>query len=180
MLVDDEPRILSGLRRALRGERFEVVTATSGAEALSKMAIEPVDAVVSDHDMPGMTGTEFLTKVCETYPSTVRFILTGKATLDMAIKAVNEGQVHRFLNKPCNTVDLAVTIRQALQQKALMEEAKRLLAEVRRQRFVIDQVEKDNPGLTEVNRDQDGVIVMDNIQDDMESLLAEINSCMAE
>lgn len=99
--VDDEPRILKGLRRRI-GRDYDVSTAESGAEALALMKEEePFQVVVSDMRMPGMTGAQFLAQVRTEYPDTVRILLTGQSDLNDAIAAVNEGNIFRFLSKPC-------------------------------------------------------------------------------
>ena len=161
LLVDDEPNILTALKRALRKEPYEVITAGSAKEALALLDECYVDVIVSDHDMPGMNGTQFLSMVSKSYPEIVRFILTGKATLDMAIEAINEGAISRFLTKPCNEVDLAVTIRQALQQKDLMAGARRLLRKVKQQSAFLELLERESPGITQVDRDARGNIIID-------------------
>jgi DNA-binding NtrC family response regulator len=79
-----------------------------------------VDVVVADHDMPVMRGTTFLAKVRQEFPDTIRMMLTGKPTLEVAIQAINEGAIHRFFTKPCRHVDLIITLRQALQQHDLL------------------------------------------------------------
>ena len=119
LFVDDEPKVIAGLKRAMRKEPYEIITANSACEALDIMDSTAIDVVISDEMMPGMSGSEFITKICQDYPDTIRMILTGHASLDMAIKAINEGEIYRFFTKPCNEVDLAVTIRHALEQKRL-------------------------------------------------------------
>jgi len=176
LLVDDDRNLLEGLRRALRKEPYEIRTAESADAALHILDTEPVSVVVSDQDMPNMTGTELLAKVRERYPDTIRFMLTGKATLDVAIKAINDGAISRFLTKPCNHVDLAVTIRQALQQKELMEEATRLLRVSKRQSAVLEGLEQESPGITKVEKDRNGRIVLDEAAPDYDDLIREISS----
>lgn len=145
LIVDDEPRVLSGLQRALRREPYDIVAVTSAAEALDVMAGSPIDAVVSDHDMPGMTGTVFLSHVAESYPDTIRFMLTGKPSLDVAVKAVNEGSVRRFFTKPCDDVELAIAIRQALEQRDLMIEALNLLRRYKLQQARMRKIVEEYP-----------------------------------
>jgi CheY-like chemotaxis protein len=77
LLVDDEPRILSALRRSLRREGYEILTAESGAEALALLAGHAVDLIVSDHKMPGHNGLEFLDEVARRHPEVPRIVLTG-------------------------------------------------------------------------------------------------------
>jgi putative nucleotidyltransferase with HDIG domain len=102
LFVDDEPKVLQGLGRMLRSERnnFETSFAVSGSEALSLLAKEHFDVVVSDLRMPQMTGLQLLAEVKALYPDTVRIILSGEADQDIALKSVNVS--HRFLHKPCD------------------------------------------------------------------------------
>jgi response regulator RpfG family c-di-GMP phosphodiesterase len=101
LFVDDEPNILAGYKRQLRTQ-FNVETATSGQQGLELLTIQgPFAVVVADFRMPGMDGVQFLTRAREVSPDTVRMMLTGHAELAKAIEAVNEGNIFRFLTKPC-------------------------------------------------------------------------------
>ncbi len=180
LLVDDDKNLLKGLRRVLRKEPYEIAAATSAAEALGILGKQEIDVVISDQVMPRMAGTVFLAAVRQRFPDTVRFMLTGKGTLDTAIKAINDGAISRFFTKPCNVVDLAVTIRQALQQRDLMCAAKRLLNKVKQQDSFISQLEKDQPGITQVNRDDDGLVLLGDTPDDPGELLHEISKQLGE
>jgi two-component system probable response regulator PhcQ len=175
LLVDDEPNVLEALKRALHREPYEVLCATSGPDALMILHSHAVDVVISDQEMPGMRGTEFLSMVRQRFPNTVRFVLTGKATLDVAMKAINDGAVSRFFIKPCNLCDLMTTIRQSLQQRDLMVQALRLLETVRNQAEIIERMERAVPGVTQVKRDADGAVILDDVPSDFEAFMAEIN-----
>lgn len=161
LLVDDEPHILAGLRRVLHKEPYELLCAGSVDEAFIFLRAKTVDAVITDQDMPGMRGTTFLAKVCREFPETVRFMLTGKPSLEVAIQAINAGAIHRFFTKPCNYTDMLITLRQALQQHDLLVAAKSLLQAVRGQSAALEQLERTHPGITTVRRDSHGVIVAD-------------------
>ena len=101
LLVDDDPRILAGLRRQLH-RRFEVVTAESGSQGLEEIAAgDGFAVVVSDMRMPGMDGATFLARVRMESPQSTRVLLTGQTDLSAAVRAINDGQIFRFLNKPC-------------------------------------------------------------------------------
>lgn len=101
LLVDDEKDLLDSFRRQLRG-KFEVETAISATEALSILTTsESFAVVVSDYQMPGMDGIKFLSEVAKICPKSTRVMLTGQADMETAIDAVNEGQIFRFLSKPC-------------------------------------------------------------------------------
>ncbi len=129
LLVDDEERVTSGLRRNLR-RRFEIETCNDPAEALDLVAsqAEPFSVVVSDYQMPGINGIDFLARVRTLAPETVRIMLTGQADLDASMRAVNEGEVFRFLTKPCPSDTLAVALGSAIRQFEL-ERAERELLE---------------------------------------------------
>lgn len=161
LFVDDEPHVTEALKRALRKEPYEVLTAQSAAEALQVMAEAPAEVVIADEKMPGMSGSEFLRLIRQHYPDTIRMILTGHATLDAAIRAVNEGEIYRFFTKPCNDADLVVTIRHALERQQLFLKARELLGVVRSQTAELDQLEQLYPGISKVKRDEQGVIVME-------------------
>jgi signal transduction histidine kinase len=101
LFVDDEPQILAALRDGLR-RRFDVTTALGGEEGLRALSEEGQFAVVvSDFAMPGMNGAQFLSRVRQVAPDAVRVLLTGQAGFDGAVAAVNEGNIFRFLHKPC-------------------------------------------------------------------------------
>jgi response regulator RpfG family c-di-GMP phosphodiesterase len=126
LLVDDEVAILDGLRRQLR-RKFAVHTANSGAEALELLKAEPVTVVVSDMRMPQMDGATFLSHVRSLYPDVVRILLTGQADTQAAITAVNEGQIYRFLTKPCPPEVLLEEIGSAVELNRLVTAEKELL-----------------------------------------------------
>lgn len=174
LLVDDEPNVLAGLQRTLRKEPYNIFSATSAKEGWVILQAREIDVVISDQDMPGVSGTEFLAKVRQSYPETVRFILTGQATLDVAIQAINEGAISRFFTKPCNPVDLTVTIRQALQQKDLMAGTRRLMQVVKRQTGTLESLERRYPGITAVQRDSNGAVIMEPDEMSIDELLQQL------
>ncbi|MBW1697211.1 MAG: response regulator [Deltaproteobacteria bacterium] len=164
LVVDDEPIIRDMIKEAFSEEPYGLLTAGSAREALGILAKESVDVVISDEKMPGMQGSEFLALVRKKYPDTIRIILTGHANLKTAIKAINEGEIYRFFTKPCNMVDLAITIRQALQYKELKEESHRLQRKVTEQSAIIEDIEKKYPGITRVKRNTDGAVIIDDTE----------------
>lgn len=133
LLVDDEPSILSALRRLLRPTGHTVLTATSGAEGLELLAAQPVALVVSDMRMPVMDGAQFLEQVRNRWPDTVRILLTGYADMTSTIDAINRGEIYRYIAKPWDDHELLLVIRQALEQRELQRENQRLLALTRAQ-----------------------------------------------
>jgi response regulator RpfG family c-di-GMP phosphodiesterase len=128
LLVDDEPNVLSALRRQLR-EQYEVDVQSSPVEALKQLdRAKPYATAVSDFKMPGMNGIEFLNELKNLSPDTTRLMLTGYADLDNAIRAVNDGNVFRFLTKPCERDNLLKNVADAVRQYELVT-AKRVLLE---------------------------------------------------
>jgi HD-like signal output (HDOD) protein len=123
MFIDDEPNVLSGLRRMLRGQRgeWDMVFANSGPEGLATMADQPVDVLVCDMRMPGMDGVQVLTEVRERFPSTARIILTGQTDRESVIAAL--GLTQRFLLKPCRPQDLIAAIEQVTEVRRAVTEA---------------------------------------------------------
>ena len=119
LLVDDEESILNSLRRLLRSQAFDVVLAGSGAQALEIMAAQPIDLIMSDARMPGMDGAQLLAEVHRLYPATSRILLTGYADVPTIIKAINEGQIHRYIAKPWNDDELKLILQQALEHQRL-------------------------------------------------------------
>jgi response regulator RpfG family c-di-GMP phosphodiesterase len=127
LFVDDEPLLLEGLRRALHKE-FDAELAGGGAEGLEKIKKSgPYPVVVSDMRMPGMDGAEFLSQVRAAAPESIRVMLTGYADMEAAMRAVNEGRIFRFLNKPVSPDDLALALRACLTQFELARREKELL-----------------------------------------------------
>ena len=107
LCVDDEPQILESLRDTLR-ETFDVLTATSGADGLVQLRRAPdaYPVIISDMRMPAMSGALFLRESRRVAPDAVRILLTGYADLQSAITSVNDGQLFRFLTKPCEAEQL--------------------------------------------------------------------------
>ena len=127
LCVDDEPQILAAIEATLR-RHFSVTTATSGADGLRRLADGgPFAVVVSDFAMPDMNGAEFLARVREVAPDAVRLLLTGQATVEGAIAAVNEGNVFRFLTKPCPPPVLLRALEDAVEQTRLVTADRALL-----------------------------------------------------
>jgi DNA-binding NtrC family response regulator len=161
LLVDDEPAIVAALRRTLRGRGYRILGATSPLAALELMAGEKIDLIISDIDMPGMSGLDLVSRVRREHPDVVRMLLTGRGTLDAALRAINDGEVHRFLTKPWDDDELRDIVAQAI---ARLEELRRSQAAERgaaRRRAMIADLEREQPGIAKVERDGDGIYVVD-------------------
>jgi response regulator RpfG family c-di-GMP phosphodiesterase len=132
LFVDDEPAVLEGYKRLL-GRDLSIDTAVGGAPGLEAIAKSgPYAVVISDMRMPQMDGAQFLAKVREISPSTVRLALTGYVDIETAMSAVNEGNIFRFLTKPCSKEDLQRAIAAALEQYSLINAEKEILEQTLR------------------------------------------------
>ncbi|MHC8337811.1 HD domain-containing phosphohydrolase [Pseudomonas sp. HLT2-19-2] len=126
LLVDDEESILSSLRRLLRSQPYELLLATSGAQALEIMEQHSIDLVMTDARMPNMDGATLLAHIHQLYPTTTRILLTGYADMPTIIKSINEGKIHRYISKPWNDEEMLLTLRQSLAHQHSDRERQRL------------------------------------------------------
>ncbi len=127
LIVDDDQNLLSSLKRQLR-KKYRIRTAVGPESGLEAIDAEKNFAVIlSDLQMPGMDGIQFLAKAKHLVPDSVRVMLTGNADLQKAIQAVNEGHIYRFLTKPCPIDTLINTIDQAIEHHRLVKAEKELL-----------------------------------------------------
>ncbi len=130
LFVDDEENIVSALKRVLRRDGYRILTANSGARGLELLEGNDVDVIVSDQRMPNMTGVEFLRHAKDTYPETVRIVLSGSTELSSITAAINEGAIYKFLTKPWDDSLLRTQIRDAFCHKSMADENRRLTREL--------------------------------------------------
>jgi putative nucleotidyltransferase with HDIG domain len=143
LFVDDEVNILKALKRLLRSEDMNVLCASRGQEALDLLEKNPAQVVVSDQRMPEMTGVDFLSHVRERRPDVVRMMLTGYTEMDVAVDAINRGEIYRLITKPWNDDELRATIRQAFDHADLKAEIKRLNQVTREQNFRLQDMNRN-------------------------------------
>lgn len=122
LFVDDEAEILNAIKRIMRRSDYLVEMAISGEVALEKLENNHFDVIVSDKNMPGISGNELLAKVCQKWPDTIRIMLTAYSDIDDLIDAVNQGKIWGYLKKPWDNNSLLLTIEQALQTRNLLAE----------------------------------------------------------
>ncbi|MCD6250103.1 MAG: response regulator [candidate division Zixibacteria bacterium] len=161
LLVDDSRSILNALRRTFALENWDIICAASATEALAALAHAEVDVVISDENMPGMCGSEFLKQVRELYPNVVRMMLTGATDIDVAKRAINQGEISRFFTKPWEDYELLVGVQQALRVKELESENEHLKASVKRQDHLLAELESEYPGIADKRLAADGSIIID-------------------
>lgn len=132
LLVDDEENITSALTRLLRRDGYTILRANSGKAGLALLETNQVGVIISDQRMPEMTGTEFLTRVRELYPDTVRIVLSGYTELNSVTDAINRGAVYKFLTKPWEDDLLRAHVEEAFQRYEMKVENARLTHELQR------------------------------------------------
>ena len=143
LLVDDEENITSALVRLLRRDGYTILRANSGEAGLALLAQNEVGVIISDQRMPGMNGVEFLSKVREQYPDTIRIVLSGYTELNSVTDAINRGAVYKFLTKPWEDELLRANVEEAFQRYEMRMENARLTREL----------EDANEELTRINRE---------------------------
>jgi CheY-like chemotaxis protein len=140
LIVDDEEAILETMQFTFEDD-YDVLTSADAETALELLRENaPVAVVISDQRMPNMTGVEFLARVFEGHPNTVRMILTGFADMGAIIKAINDGHVYAYITKPWEPDELKQVVRQAVDRYELSVENERLLAELRRSNVLLGAV----------------------------------------
>ena len=147
LLVDDEPNILNALRRLFRTDQIKILTAQNGREALEIFKREPIQVLITDNLMPEMTGIELIKRVKQSYPDTIRIILSGQSDLQAVLTAINQGEAFRFVLKPWNDIDLKAAVSLALAHYKLAEDNKHLIRELREKNQVLDLLHKRHPEL---------------------------------
>jgi response regulator RpfG family c-di-GMP phosphodiesterase len=151
LLVDDEVKVLSSLTRSLLEEDFgEIKTAQNGFEALEIIKKTPhLAVIISDYHMPGMNGIDLLAQVRSLFPDTSRILLTGAAELEMAVDAVNRGNIFRFLIKPCSSDVFITAVKDGIRQNQLITGERELLSKTLNGsiKVMIDILAVLNPGI---------------------------------
>jgi DNA-binding NtrC family response regulator len=113
LIVDDEPQMLRALKRFFVDEGYQTFTAENGNDALKILSQSAIQVVISDNQMPGMTGSELLRHIKKDYPKIIRIILSAQADFEAIKEAINEGSIYKFISKPWNDDFLRQSVRQA-------------------------------------------------------------------
>ncbi len=166
-LVDDEPNILSALKRLLRPNGWEIHTYDNVEAALGGLMEHNYAVIISDYQMPTADGVTYLQFAKQRQPNAVRLVLSAYGDRNSMIKAINQAEVYRYLSKPWDDYEVVAAIKSAIDIYELKSENQRLLDEVTAQRQMIKareqellRLEKDNPGITRVHRDADGSVLI--------------------
>ena len=146
LFVDDEINILKAIQRLLRNEPMRVLTATNAAEALEIMNETPAQVVVTDQRMPTMNGADFLSAIRDQHADAIRMMLTGYTEMNIAVEAINKGEIYRLITKPWNDDELRAILRQAFDHHDLKSEIKRLNTVSREQNFKLQDMNRNLEG----------------------------------
>lgn len=160
LIVDDEPMILKAIQRVLRHENYNILIANNADEGLNLLEAREVDLLISDHKMPGMSGVDFLQKVKATYPNTLTIMLTGQREIEIAMQAINDAGVYKFILKPWDDADFKLTIKRALESLELIRERNTLQERIRDRDSLLHNLEREHPGITKVDRDEEGYLIL--------------------
>lgn len=151
LVVDDEPDLVQSVKDLLRFD-YRVLGATRAAEGLSLMQRENVHVVMTDQRMPEMTGVEFLKRIKDAFPDTVRLLFTAYADLSAVCDAINQGNVYRYISKPLQPDELRVVLKQAVDQYRLQAERKQLLKELQEKNAQLESANADLQRANELKR----------------------------
>ncbi len=158
--VDDDEAMLATVVRCLKREAFEIRSTLSASEALAWISTEEVAVLVSDYDMPEMTGAQLAGHARRVRPETVRVLLTGKRTLETAIDGINQGEIFKFLNKPFDNEVLRQTVRSAVERNRELLAMSGDRERRERREALRTALEAEYPGISQVDRRGDEVYVV--------------------
>ena len=161
LLVDDSKWILKALRRVFKPEGYKIHTAESANEAFVILKSEPIDLLITDQNMPGVSGNDLLRMTQEQFPEIIRIMITGLTDIKVAQEAINSGKIFKFFNKPWDDFELLLAVRQSLYQKRLKEENKQLKLTVDSQTELLKKLENEHPGITSKNVGPDGALIIE-------------------
>jgi DNA-binding NtrC family response regulator len=168
LVVDDDELIISAFRRTLRKFDWAIDSFTNPLDALAATEVKSYNLLISDYMMPQMNGIDFLAKAHQKAPDALLIIMSANIDLQGLTEALNRANIHRFIPKPWDDLLLGRMISEALTHQNLLSENARLANEVRRQKAIIDKqqqelarLEQESPGITQVEFDEDGAIVLD-------------------
>lgn len=167
-LIDDEPAILSALKRILRNEGWELETFTDPQDALGALTHTTYAVIICDMRMPQFDGIAYLQVAKQMQPTSMRLLLSGHGDRDSLTHAINRAEIYRFISKPWDDYELLTAVRTAVDLHQLHDENRRLLNEVKQQKQQIKQhftelqrLHKKHPQLLELKRGEDGSILLD-------------------
>lgn len=160
LAIDDDPECLSALRRALSSIGYPVLTTEDADQVFAILRDKPVDLLISDIDMPAMNGVELIRRVRAAHPNVVRVLLTGKGTFDSARRAINDGEVYRFLEKPFDVKSLRRVVLEAIARRRELAQSTLVGVQAERRSMLLAHLEKEHPGITLAERNPSGAYIV--------------------
>jgi DNA-binding NtrC family response regulator len=176
LFVDDNPNILKAYERTFRDEAYDILTAANADQALEIVRGIDIDVIVTDQRMPGTSGADLLSAMQREFPNIPRIMLTGVNDTKLVMDAVNRCAVFRFFTKPCNDIELAIAIRDAIDHKVLLTRCTHLLEISKKRRNVLAGLESLYPGITTIHRTTSGAVLLEDNYHDAHSLIQEIEA----
>ena len=161
LIVDDDSNVLEALRRLLHADGHRIRCAHNADEALRILHVDNVSLAITDQVMPGMSGLEFLKQVQRLHPDVARILLTGYATVEMIIEAINKGGIERSYLKPTAPEEIVAGVRQVLIRRDVIERALCVLDEA--QHDTSDSPRNAESFLSNLLRDKDGAIILEEV-----------------
>jgi response regulator RpfG family c-di-GMP phosphodiesterase len=162
LVVDDEEQVVESLKRTLRHENFRVLTCTSPLEAIRLLDVGDVDILLSDIDMPEMTGLELIAETRVKHPDVVRMLLTGDSSLQSALAAINDGAVHKYLTKPWRSNELRENLRAIVAGLDALKRESRQSQAMLQAEAQLEKMESLYPGFANV-RQVDGAYLLNDM-----------------
>ena len=159
LVVDDEEMFIEYIQRVMSDENYNVITVASGQEGLDILEKQQVSMVISEYEIPLMNGLEFLEKVRIIYPNILTIMVTEHADIGLAIKAINEAGVYKFLLKPLDDIYFKNMIKKTLESLQVIKERDVLIRKVKTHESTLKDLEKRYPGITKVERHEDAYIL---------------------
>lgn len=160
LCVDDDPALLAAIVRSLGAVDADIISTTKPEKALEMIGTRDIAVLVSDHEMPEMTGTELAAAARRLRPDTVRILLTGRQTFETALVGINECEVFRYINKPFDTKTLRKVVTEALDKHRELLASSTVQARGSRKNLIANALESEFPGLTRVKRTADGAYLV--------------------
>lgn len=159
LIVDDESSVLSSIKRSLVQLQYTVYTAQNANEALVILRQLEFKVILTDEKMPLITGSKLLSILKKEFPNVVRIMLTGQTNTETAMNAVNQGEIYKFLIKPWNSVDLCLTILSAVKKYNLESLNRKLLNKVRCLQLNLRILEKRDPSISKLEKNEEGLLI---------------------
>jgi len=171
LIVDDDSDVLLALKRSLYSKKLEIETTRSPTEALQILKENEIDLLLSDLDMPDMDGLGVLNIARMESPQTIRVLITGVGSRESAVRAINEGEVHRYITKPWDSDKLKALVESLLERKEELGRVSKASLQASRRREVLAKLENEFPQITSISKNEKNEYEL-SVSSDLEESLA--------